>query len=118
LSQIRLDHSLSYLGTSPCALLTFSFAFFPAQNDTLMCYLLDELHSYETDFSDTLGPTLHEATASFAGKAVLLHSATMEALHMTHAALTTDMATLHKDVMNISALQVAMAENICQSSTM
>ena len=83
-----------------------------------MCYLLDELHSYETDFSDTLGPTLHEATASFAGKAVLLHSATMEALHMTHAALTTDMATLHKDVMNISALQVAMAENICQSSTM
>jgi len=114
LSQIRPDRSLSYLSTSPHALLTFSFAFFPTQNDTLMCYLLDELHSYETDFSDALGPTSHEATASFAGEAVLLCPVTTEALHMTHAVLTMDMATLHKDVMNIGALQVAMAENICQ----
>jgi len=74
LSQIRPDRSLSYLSTSLRALLTFLFAFFPAQNDTLMRYLLDELHSYETDFSDALGPTSREATASFAGEAVLCWS--------------------------------------------
>jgi len=79
-----------------------------------MCYLLDELHSYETDFSDALGPTSRKATASFAGEAALLRPATTEALRMTHAALTMDMATLCKDVMNIGASQVAMAENICQ----
>ena len=76
-----------------------------------MHYLLDELHTYETDYSDALAPTSQEATASFAGEAVLLRPATTEALRMAHAALTADMATLCKDVMTS---QTAMAEDICQ----
>jgi len=76
-----------------------------------MGYLLDELHSYEEDFSDALAPASREASTSFAGKAVLLHPATTEALRMTHAPLTTDMATLHKDVI---ASHAAMAEDISQ----
>ena len=76
-----------------------------------MHYLLDELHAYETDYSDALAPTSREATASFTGEAALLRPATTEALRMAHAALTTDMATLRKDVMTS---QAAMAEDICQ----
>jgi len=76
-----------------------------------MRYLLDELHSYEEDFSDALAPASWEASASFAGKAVLLRPATTEALRMTHAALTTDMAMLRKDVI---ASHAAMAEDISQ----
>ena len=76
-----------------------------------MRYLLDELHAYETDYSDALAPTSWEATASFTGEAALLRPATTEALRMAHAALTTDMATLRKDVMTS---QAAMAEDICQ----
>jgi len=105
----------SYLGTL-CAKLLTSFFFpsflpFSLQNDTLMQYLLDKLHSYKEDFSDALAPALQEASASFAGKAVLLHPATMEALCMTHAALTMDMAMLCKDVI---ALHAAMVEDISQ----
>ena len=76
-----------------------------------MHYLLDELHAYETDYSNALAPTLREATASFAGEAALLHPATTEALRMAHAALTMDVATLRKDVMTS---QAAMVEDISQ----
>ncbi|KIN97313.1 hypothetical protein M404DRAFT_97832, partial [Pisolithus tinctorius Marx 270] len=37
--------------------------------DTLMRYLLDELHCYETDHSDALAPISREAEDSLAGEA-------------------------------------------------
>ncbi|KIO03442.1 hypothetical protein M404DRAFT_54840, partial [Pisolithus tinctorius Marx 270] len=38
-------------------------------HDTLMRYLLDELHCYENDHSDALHPVSCEADGSFAGEA-------------------------------------------------
>lgn len=73
-----------------------------------MRYLLNELHAYETDYSNALAPTSWEATAPFAGEAVLLCPASTEALNMVHAALTADVTTLYKAMVNISASQDAM----------
>ncbi|KAG1814581.1 hypothetical protein DFJ58DRAFT_673655, partial [Suillus subalutaceus] len=39
--------------------------------DTLVCYLLDELHAYETDYSDALAPISHGADVSLAGEHAL-----------------------------------------------
>ncbi|KAL4069007.1 hypothetical protein J3A83DRAFT_4075219, partial [Scleroderma citrinum] len=36
--------------------------------DTLICYLLDELHSYKNNHSNTLGPFPCEADMSLAGE--------------------------------------------------
>ncbi|KIM55549.1 hypothetical protein SCLCIDRAFT_30264 [Scleroderma citrinum Foug A] len=82
------------------------------QNNTLMWYLLDELHSYEEDYSDALAPTLREASALFAGEAALVRPASMEALHMAHVALTSDVAALHKTVVQVSASQDALAQDM------
>ena len=79
-----------------------------------MWYLLDELHTYETDFSDALGPTSREATASFAGEAVLLRPASTEEFRMAHAALTVNVATLQKAVMTIGESQAVMLEDMRQ----
>jgi len=79
-----------------------------------MRYLLDELHTYETDFSDALGPTSREATASFAGEAALLRPASTEEFRMAHAALTANVAALQKAVMTIGESQAAMSEDMCQ----
>ncbi|KAL4072631.1 hypothetical protein V8B97DRAFT_2023395 [Scleroderma yunnanense] len=49
-------------------------------HDTLICYLLDELHSYKNDHGDTLGPFPHEADMSLAGKHALAAPATREEL--------------------------------------
>ncbi|KAI6111555.1 hypothetical protein EDD16DRAFT_1436532, partial [Pisolithus croceorrhizus] len=40
-------------------------------HDTLMRYLLNELHCYENDHSDALQPISCEANGSFTGKAAL-----------------------------------------------
>ncbi|KAF8833371.1 hypothetical protein BDN67DRAFT_857019, partial [Paxillus ammoniavirescens] len=37
--------------------------------DTLIRYLLDELHTYETDYSDALAPVSRGANESLAGEA-------------------------------------------------
>jgi len=76
-----------------------------------MRYLLDELHSYKEDFSDALAPTSREASASFAGEAALVHPASTEAVRM----LTADVAALRKDIVNMSASQDALAEDVRKS---
>ncbi|KIK22932.1 hypothetical protein PISMIDRAFT_101590 [Pisolithus microcarpus 441] len=58
--------------------------------DTLMRYLLDELHCYENDHSDALRPVSREGDRSFAGEAALVRPASTEALQAAHASLTTD----------------------------
>jgi len=75
-----------------------------------MRYLLDELHSYEEDFSDALAPTSREASASFAGEAALVRPATTEAVRM----LTADVAALRKDIVNMNVSQDALAEDVRQ----
>ena len=92
--------------------LVFLSSLSPPQNDTLMQYLLDELHSYKEDFSDALAPTSREASASFAGEAALIRPASTEALQMVHAALTSDVAALHKSIVYMSASQDALAEDM------
>ena len=83
----------------------------------LMRYLLDELHSYEEDYSDALAPTSREAGASFAGEAALIRPATTEVLHMTRTTLTADVAVLHKAIVNMRASQDVLAENMHQNFT-
>jgi len=75
-----------------------------------MRYLLDELHCYENDYSDALGPTPREADASFAGEAALVRPASTEALCMVHALLTADVAALHSVVLRLTTSQAAMLE--------
>ena len=75
-----------------------------------MRYLLDELHCYENDYSDALGPTPREADASFAGEAALVRPASTEALCMVHALLTADVAALHSIVLRLTTSQAAMLE--------
>ncbi|KAI6011166.1 hypothetical protein EDC04DRAFT_2580610, partial [Pisolithus marmoratus] len=41
-------------------------------HNTLMRYLLNELHCYENNHSDALQPISHEANDSFAGEATLI----------------------------------------------
>ncbi|KAI6016548.1 hypothetical protein EDC04DRAFT_2577386 [Pisolithus marmoratus] len=82
--------------------------------DTLMRYLLDELHCYENDHSDALGPISHEADGSFAGEAALVQPASTEALNMAHASLTADVAALHTKVEEISSSQVTNMNEIRQ----
>ncbi|KAI6111260.1 hypothetical protein F5141DRAFT_1274775 [Pisolithus sp. B1] len=77
--------------------------------DTLMRYLLDELHCYENDHSDALRPVSCEANGSFAGEAALARPASTEALHMAHMSLTADMAALTADV---AALHTTVKENM------
>ena len=75
-----------------------------------MRYLLDELHCYENDYSDALGPTPREADVSFAGEAALIRPALTEALRMAHASLTADVAALHSVVLRLTTSQAAMLE--------
>ncbi|KAL4077391.1 hypothetical protein J3A83DRAFT_4368717 [Scleroderma citrinum] len=80
--------------------------------DTLMWYLLDELHCYESDHSDALGPISREADVSLAGEGALTRPASTEALRMAHASLTADVAALHKTVNKVCASQEAMAGDV------
>ncbi|KIO12167.1 hypothetical protein M404DRAFT_125937 [Pisolithus tinctorius Marx 270] len=80
--------------------------------DTLMRYLLDELHCYETDHSDALAPISREAEDSLAGEAALVRPASTEALRMAHAALTADVAALHTTVKRMSHSQATMSADV------
>ena len=75
-----------------------------------MCYLLDELHCYENDYSDALTPTSQEADALFASEAALVRPASTEALRMAHGVLTADVAVLHSDVLKQTTLQATILE--------
>ncbi|KIN99347.1 hypothetical protein M404DRAFT_155578, partial [Pisolithus tinctorius Marx 270] len=69
--------------------------------NTLMHYLLDELHCYKDDHSDVLHPVSHEADGSFAGEAALTRPASTEALNMAHTSLTADVASLHSTMKEV-----------------
>ncbi|KAI6027124.1 hypothetical protein EDC04DRAFT_2605991 [Pisolithus marmoratus] len=80
--------------------------------DTLMHYLLNELHCYENDHSDALRPISCEANDSFAGEAALVRPASTEALQMAHASLTANVAALHTTVKGVSSSQDVMSADV------
>ncbi|KAL4063497.1 hypothetical protein V8B97DRAFT_2026403 [Scleroderma yunnanense] len=89
------------------------------KQDTLMCYLLNKLYCYENNHSNALGPISWEADAkihlrdhSGAHKGMLIWPASTEALHLAHASLTADVATLHASMNKMSAAQAMMSEDI------
>jgi hypothetical protein len=68
------------------------------QCDTLIRYLLDELHSYETDYSDALAPVSRGADISLAGERELTRPASAEELRTFHSSVVADMNGLRSDV--------------------
>lgn len=68
------------------------------QRNTLIRYLLDELHTYETDYSDALAPFSREAESSLAGEQALMRPASTEELRMVHASMTADVNHLRVDI--------------------
>ncbi|KAL4069530.1 hypothetical protein J3A83DRAFT_4189293 [Scleroderma citrinum] len=98
-----------------CGGAQYQFMFAPVDgehHDTLMRYLLDELHCYESDHSDALGPISQEANVSLTGEGTLTWPASTEALCMAHASLTADVAALHKTMNKVCASQEAMAGDV------
>ncbi|KIK74945.1 hypothetical protein PAXRUDRAFT_174273 [Paxillus rubicundulus Ve08.2h10] len=50
-------------------------------HNTLIRYLLDELHTYETDYSDALAPVSQGVNESLVGEATLAEPMLTEELH-------------------------------------
>jgi hypothetical protein len=88
---------------------TLTWLFFPShfyfQHDMLICYLLDELHAYEMDYSDALAPISHDANISLAGEHALTRPASTEELHMVHA----DVNGLCNDMPSLTSVVVQAA---------
>jgi hypothetical protein len=88
---------------------TLTWLFFPShfyfQHDTLICYLLDELHAYKTDYSDALAPISCDADISLAGEHALTRPASTEELRMVHA----DVNGLCNDMRSLTSVVVQAA---------
>ncbi|KAJ7231545.1 hypothetical protein C8J57DRAFT_1091683 [Mycena rebaudengoi] len=61
--------------------------------DTLVKYLLDELYTYEDDYSGMLLPVQAELNASFLGEAAAIGTATTLQLSQFHQSISTDLRT-------------------------
>ncbi|KAG1888119.1 hypothetical protein F4604DRAFT_1674537 [Suillus subluteus] len=70
--------------------------------DTLVRYLLDELHAYETDYSDALAPISRGADVSLAGEHALARPASTEELRMVHASVAADVNCLRNDISSVN----------------
>lgn len=79
------------------------------QRDTLVRYLLDELHTYETDYSDALSPISRGADASLAGEHALTRPASTEELRMVHASVAADVNGLRNDMRSLASVVVQAA---------
>lgn len=83
------------------------------QHDTLMRYLLDELHTYEHDYSDALCPLPRDGRDSLLGERALVAPASTEEVRMFHASLASEVSTVKGEIVFCkSALaQIATAMN-------
>ncbi|KAG2082805.1 uncharacterized protein F5147DRAFT_561475, partial [Suillus discolor] len=72
--------------------------------DTLVRYLLDELHAYETDYSDALAPISRGTDASLAGEHALTRPASTEELRMVHASVAADVNSLRNDMRSLTSV--------------
>ncbi|KAG1879967.1 hypothetical protein F4604DRAFT_1679111 [Suillus subluteus] len=70
--------------------------------DTLVRYLLNELHAYETDYSDALAPISRGADVSLAGEHALARPVSTEELCMVHASVAADVNCLRNDISSIN----------------
>ncbi|KAL4074551.1 hypothetical protein V8B97DRAFT_2022770 [Scleroderma yunnanense] len=70
-------------------------------HDTLIHYLLDELHSYENDHSNALGPFPCEADMSLAGEHTLAAPATREELWMFQMSVSMEIHNLDNNIQAI-----------------
>jgi hypothetical protein len=79
------------------------------QCDTLVQYLLNKLHAYETDYSDALSPISCDTDASLAGEHVLTRPASTEELCMVHASVAADVNGLCNDMRSLTSVVVQAA---------
>ncbi|KAG1770851.1 hypothetical protein EV702DRAFT_1270992 [Suillus placidus] len=80
------------------------------QRNTLICYLLDKLHTYETDYSDALAPFSREAESSLMGEQALMRPASTEELRMVHASVTADVNHLQVNINDLLRSLTSMVQ--------
>ncbi|KAG2339458.1 hypothetical protein BDR05DRAFT_951218 [Suillus weaverae] len=85
------------------------------QRNTLIRYLLDELHTYETDYSDALAPFSRKAESSLVGEQALMRPASTEELCMVHASVTADVNHLHSPAWFRPLQAACRLPDICNS---
>ncbi|KAG2128935.1 uncharacterized protein EDB93DRAFT_1095770 [Suillus bovinus] len=89
--------------------------------DTLICYLLDELHAYETDYSNALAPISRGANNSLAGENILVSPASTEELRLVHASVTADVDRLRNDIGSVNnslhSLTNVVVQATCTTAT-
>ncbi|KAN0075252.1 hypothetical protein V8E55_011275 [Tylopilus felleus] len=73
--------------------------------DTLICYLLDELHAYEGDYSNALAPIQQEIDQSLVGEAALVQPMSTKELRMVHSLLA-DMVNIAQSVHALMEIHV------------
>ncbi|KIK79780.1 hypothetical protein PAXRUDRAFT_833918 [Paxillus rubicundulus Ve08.2h10] len=83
--------------------------------DTLIRYLLDELYTYETDYSDALAPVARGANESLVGEATLVQPMSTEELRLVHTSITTDVQGLRVEIDNVTGVVRELARVILQS---
>ncbi|KAK7034128.1 hypothetical protein R3P38DRAFT_3496395 [Favolaschia claudopus] len=84
--------------------------------DTLIKYLLDELNTYEDDYSGMLLPTKPDTDKSFLGEATSTAPATAENITMLHQSLSADIRTLSTEFDKLLRI-VAAAVTAPESTT-
>ncbi|KAJ7447440.1 hypothetical protein FB451DRAFT_1536093 [Mycena latifolia] len=70
--------------------------------DTLIKYILDELNTYEDDYSGMLLPVQDDTDATFLGEGSSLAPATTEHISLLHRSLSTDIRTVSADIRTVS----------------
>ncbi|KAG2110244.1 uncharacterized protein F5147DRAFT_796945, partial [Suillus discolor] len=84
--------------------------------DTLVRYLLDELHAYETDYSDALAPISRGADVSLAGEHALVRPASTEELRMVHASVAADVNCLRNDISLVNSSLRSLTNVVMQAA--
>ncbi|KIK32078.1 hypothetical protein CY34DRAFT_760908 [Suillus luteus UH-Slu-Lm8-n1] len=85
--------------------------------DTLVRYLLDELHTYEADYSDALAPISRGANASLAGEYALARPASTEELRMVHESVTTDVNSLRNEIRSVNNSLHSLTSVVVQAAS-
>ena len=94
--------------------------FLVLKHDTLMrYYVLDELHTYEHDYSDVLCPLPQDRWDSLLGKHALVAPASTEEVQMSHASLASEVRTVKDEIGSVKSTvnRIAMAINMFTSQT-
>ena len=73
------------------------------QRDTLIRYLLDELHSYEEDHSDALCPVQREAQTSLLGEHVLVQPVSTQEFRLAHTSIHSRMKGMQDEMGSVKA---------------